>query len=192
MQREASTQDVRMDGTAIRSALKLALYNEGVTAASQIIDNEITVIDFVSRIFQTIVDDSPLSEPVKTLLSKLQIPVIKLALIDFEVFRNAQHLARKLLNGLVDLSMGTASNEEPRFARLAEIVSDIVTGFESELAPLEDPLEKVVALHGAQAEQIRKVEVKFQREAYIEARRLTAKRKVVSGLSRYAAGPTAR
>jgi hypothetical protein len=184
MQRHALSDDTRLDAEAISAALKLALYNAGASDASQIVDNERSVVDFVSRIFQTIFEDGLLSEPVKTLLSKLQVPVIKLALIDFEFFQNASHPARKLLNGLVALGIGITSKDEPLLAHLAAIVSGVIEHFDADIAPLEDAYKQLLRLHEVEAEQIRKIEARFQREARIEARRLAAKRKVIGTLNR--------
>lgn len=185
MQRDALVDDTRINAAAIKTALKLALYNAGSSNASQIVDNEQKVIEFVSRIFQMIFDDSLLSEPVKSLLSKLQVSVIKLALIDFEFLQNAAHPARRLLNGLVDLSAGIANKNEPLFGKLAGIVRGVIDTFETDLAPLEKAFQQLLQLREVEAEEIRKVEGRFQREARIEARRLAAKRKVVGTLNRY-------
>lgn len=190
MQRQAFADDARVDARAIKAELKLALYNAGATNACQIVDNEQKVVDFVDRIFQTIFNDTLLSEPVKDLLSKLQIPVIKLALIDFAFLQDATHPARRLLNGLVALSIGITGKTEPLFLKLADIVRNIVDRFETELAPLEQAHHTLLNLHEVEAEQTAKIEARFQREARIEARRLAAKRKVVSTLNRLV--PTAQ
>jgi hypothetical protein len=183
MQRQALA-DARLDANAIKTALKLALYTAGATNASQIVDNEQQVVDFVDRIFQTIFNDAWLTEPIKDLLSQLQIPVIKLALIDFAFLQDAAHPARRLLNGLVALSVGVTSKTESLFLKLQDIVSTIIDRFETELAPLEAAHQTVLALREMEARQSAKIEARFQREAHIEARRLAAKRKVVSTLNR--------
>jgi hypothetical protein len=118
------------------------------------------------------------------LLSKLQVPVIKLALIDFAFFQNADHPARKLLNGLVDLSVGVAGNTEPLFGKLAAVVKRVIEKFEVDLTPLEQAFKDLLRLREVEGEEIRRIEARFQREARVEARRLAAKRKVVGILNR--------
>ena len=56
------------------------------------------VISLVALLFQLVLDDRNLAEPIKAAISRLQIPVIKIAMQDSHFFAEKNHPARRLLN----------------------------------------------------------------------------------------------
>ena len=64
------------------------------------------VIDMVSMLFDFILDDRNLPDAMKALLSRLQIPMIKLAIVDRAFFGKKNHPARRLLNNLAKAGTG--------------------------------------------------------------------------------------
>ncbi|NMG75487.1 DUF1631 family protein [Aromatoleum diolicum] len=58
------------------------------------------VIDVVATLFDYIFDDSRVPDPMKGLIGRLQIPVLKLAMMDHSFFSNRAHPARRLINAL--------------------------------------------------------------------------------------------
>jgi uncharacterized protein DUF1631 len=56
------------------------------------------LIDVVATLFDYIFNDPRVPEPMKGLIGRLQIPVLKLALIDHGFFSNRSHPARRLIN----------------------------------------------------------------------------------------------
>jgi len=58
------------------------------------------VIDVVATLFDYIFDDSRVPDPMKGLIGRLQIPVLKLAMMDHGFFSNRAHPARRLINAL--------------------------------------------------------------------------------------------
>lgn len=62
------------------------------------IDDE--TIDVISMIFDYILDDKTLPDFVKALIGRLQIPVLKVAIVDRDFFTDKLHPARQLLNEL--------------------------------------------------------------------------------------------
>lgn len=63
-------------------------------------------IDLVGMLFQFIVDDRNLPDAIQVILAKLQIPYLKIALQDKNVFANKKHPARQLLDKLSVSSVG--------------------------------------------------------------------------------------
>lgn len=68
------------------------------------IDNDI--IDIVAMLFDFILDDNNLPSTAKALLLRLQIPMLKVAIIDKDIFSKSQHPARRLLNKMAQAAMG--------------------------------------------------------------------------------------
>ncbi|MEW8294945.1 MAG: DUF1631 domain-containing protein [Candidatus Thiodiazotropha sp.] len=67
-------------------------------------DND--TIDVVSMIFEFILDDYSLPDAMKALISRLQIPMLKVAIIDKTFFSQKVHPARRLLNSLAQAAVG--------------------------------------------------------------------------------------
>ena len=58
------------------------------------------IIDVVATLFDYIFDDSRIPDAMKGLIGRLQIPVLKLAMMDHGFFANRGHPARRLINAL--------------------------------------------------------------------------------------------
>ncbi|MFI0456946.1 MAG: DUF1631 family protein [Candidatus Thiodiazotropha endolucinida] len=67
-------------------------------------DND--TIDVISMIFEFILDDYSLPDAMKALISRLQIPMLKVAIIDKTFFSQKVHPARRLLNSLAQAAVG--------------------------------------------------------------------------------------
>lgn len=72
---------------------------------------DVQTIDLVARLFEFILSDKNIPISVRTLLSYLHAPVLKLAIIDKEYFAQVGHPARILLNSLVDAGIRWVSND---------------------------------------------------------------------------------
>ena len=69
------------------------------------------VISFVSLLFQFVLDDRSLAEPMKAAISRLQIPIIKVAMQDAGFFSEQAHPARRLLNEMTTAALGWIAEE---------------------------------------------------------------------------------
>jgi hypothetical protein len=63
-------------------------------------------INFVGALFQYVLDGDSLAEPLKGLIARLQIPVLKMAMLDNSFSANEEHPARKSLSALVSAGIG--------------------------------------------------------------------------------------
>jgi hypothetical protein len=91
-------------------------------------------IDIVSRLFDAIFNDPELSATVRAELAKLQIPVLKVALVDKSFFSDRRHPARRLLDVLASSGIGRNEKDEPRLVdKVREIVDAVVEGFDTDL-----------------------------------------------------------
>ncbi len=118
-------------GTATSSLLKETLKqtlqtNQHKQAINQ---NDDDMIDVIGMLFDFILDDHNLVDSVKSLLSRLQIPIIKIALQDKSFFRNKNHPARKLLNVLANAGLGVTDNvtakDNPLYLKLESLVTRV-------------------------------------------------------------------
>jgi len=126
----------------LRSLLSDLLRNETQTAAAinQVDDD---VINLVSMMFEFILDDRNLAAPMKALIGRLQIPMVKVAIADKTFFSKGGHPARRLLNEMAMACLGwqESSEENQRkdslFNKMEETVRSILTEFDTDMSIFE-------------------------------------------------------
>lgn len=84
------------------------------------------VINLVAMFFDFVLDDRNLPVPIQALISRLQIPILKIALKDKAFFGHAGHPARKLINTIADASIGWDESEQPKKDKLYTKIFDII------------------------------------------------------------------
>ena len=120
----------------LRSNLKRAVQlGEGDDADRKIGQNDEDAIDVISMLFEFILEDRNLPDAMKALLARLQIPMLKVAILDKTFFSKKQHPARRLLNNLAQAAVGwsesSGRDEGGLYTRIESIVERILTGFEN-------------------------------------------------------------
>ncbi len=85
------------------------------------------IIDVISLLFDFILDDDNLPDEFKILIGRLQIPILKVAVIDDTFFSKGNHPARKLLNEMAHAGVGWSHDTETGKFSLKEKVESIVT-----------------------------------------------------------------
>jgi hypothetical protein len=68
-------------------------------------------LDIVALLFDFILDDRRIPDALKALIGRLQIPVLKAALLDKSIFANKSHPARRLLDTLARAAIGWNADE---------------------------------------------------------------------------------
>lgn len=110
--------------------------NESAAAINQVDDD---VINLVSMMFEFILDDRNLAAPMKALIGRLQIPMVKVAIADKTFFSRGGHPARRLLNEMAMACLGwqESSDENQRkdslFAKMEELVRTILSEFDTDI-----------------------------------------------------------
>jgi hypothetical protein len=84
------------------------------------------VINLVAMFFDFVLDDRNLPVPIQALISRLQIPILKVALKDKTFFGHAGHPARKLINSIADASIGWDESEQLKKDKLYTKIFDII------------------------------------------------------------------
>jgi hypothetical protein len=126
----------------LRNLLSDLLRNETQTAAAinQVDDD---VINLVSMMFEFILDDRNLAAPMKALIGRLQIPMVKVAIADKTFFSKGGHPARRLLNEMAMACLGwqESSEENQRkdslLNKMDETVRAILTDFDTDMSIFE-------------------------------------------------------
>lgn len=102
------------------SALKAAVAGRGGSPVDRL------TIDVVEGVLDYVFEDRYIAEEIKTVLGRLQIPILKAALLDRRVLADAQHPARRLFDTLA--AAGVDLNpERPRDRALVELANNIAS-----------------------------------------------------------------
>ena len=106
------------------------------------------VINLVSMFFDFVLDDRNLPVAIQALISRLQIPILKVALKDKSFFNQANHPARKLINAIADASIGWDESEQLKKDKFYTKVFEIVQTINEKYADNEQIFsEKLTELH---------------------------------------------
>jgi hypothetical protein len=91
------------------------------------------VINLVSMLFEFILDDLTLPDSLKALIARLQIPMLKVAVLDKAFFSRPNHPARKLLNEIAAASLGWEEQNELQrdglYFKIEQIVQRLLNDF---------------------------------------------------------------
>ena len=105
-------------------------------------------IDIVAMLFDYIFEDRHIPPSVKALLGRLQIPTLKVALLDKSFFSSRSHPARRLLDLLAEAALGVDESNAADCAVLGlidGIVRDVLADFDTDLALFETLVARVEA-----------------------------------------------
>lgn len=109
---------------------------------------DIVMFDVVSMMFDFILDDENVPDPMKALIGRLQIPMLKVALIDKTFFSKKSHPARKLLNTLAEAALGWNEGHDDGGAYYGQVeayVRKVLEEFEDSVEVFDTVLEQLQA-----------------------------------------------
>ena len=103
------------------------------------------LINLVAMLFEFILEDYNLASPIQVLISRLQIPILKVVIKDNTFFSTNQHPARKLLNSLAKAGIGWSDNpnatQDALYQKIQDTVNAILNNFDGNVS-LFDSLNK--------------------------------------------------
>lgn len=110
------------------------------------------VINLVSMLFEFILDDRTLPDSLKALIGRMQIPMLKVALLDKTFFSRGSHPARRLLNEIASASLGWAEHNDARrdslYQKIEQVVMRLLNDFVDDPAIFAELLEDFIAFTG--------------------------------------------
>ena len=151
---------------ALNRVLQQRLPNQ-IVSIGQIDDD---AINLVSMLFQFVIEDRNLAAPIKGLIARLQIPILKVAMLDKSFFGKGGHPARKLLNEIANASLGwvpadpNTIERDPFYTKIEALVMRIVDEFSDDISIFQNALEDFIAF----------VEMDRRRASLVEQRTVDA------------------
>lgn len=100
------------------------------------------VIDVVAMLFDFILDDENIPPAMQALIGRLQIPMLKVAMLDKSFFSRKSHPARKLLNVLAEASVGwNGEQDQALYKQVDGVVKRVLVEFENNVALFAELVE---------------------------------------------------
>ncbi|MEP6679493.1 MAG: DUF1631 family protein, partial [Betaproteobacteria bacterium] len=102
---------------------------------------EAMTIEMVAMLFDFIFETRDLPDGIKALLARLQIPVLKAAMLDGAFFARKTHPARLLVNALAAAGLGWSpamGQDDPLYRTLERMVHRIIDGFGDNLGIFDE------------------------------------------------------
>lgn len=148
----------------IRKALTNLLEQENNVSGKQSTLNQVDedLINLVSMLFEFILDDYNLSAPIQVLISRLQIPILKVVIKEKSFFGKSNHPARKFLNALAKAGIGWNDASEKQKDKLYEqihsAVHHVLDHFDGDIQIFEELYQKFSAFISKEEHKARIVE----------------------------------
>ena len=167
----------QIKGELIQQAEKIGGSDHKVTAADE------DTIDLVGMLFEFILQDKNLPAEIQAQLARLQIPYLKVAILDKHLFAKKEHPARRLLDELAQAGVGWSeeSDKDHRlFQRIRQIVESLLKDFDEDTGIFEREYLSFVEFFAglkkrADVAEQRTTETARGREKLHTARKLAAK-----------------
>ncbi|GAB7533573.1 DUF1631 domain-containing protein [Pseudomonas sp. 3A(2025)] len=107
------------------------------------------VINLVAMLFEFILDDRNLPPSLRALIGRLQIPMLKVAVIDKSFFSRGSHPARRLLNEIASAALGWGGRDDYQrdslYLRVEQIVQRLLNDFVDDTAIFSELLADFLA-----------------------------------------------
>ncbi len=142
------------------------------------------LIDVISMLFDYFFDDAELPDPIKVLIGRLQIPILKAAMLDKDFFNQKKHPARRFLDQVSHASLGWTEqqDEAPLVGKIEEIVNFILTEFVDDTAVFQQACDQLDNYLADESQQSKASEDKIVAEEQSREDQIRKARQVSSRL----------
>ena len=150
----ALAEAVRVPGGAT-GALPLNLLPHIRAAVADRIDNptDRIAMDVIALLFDYVFRDPSIADSQRRIFGRLQVPIVKAALLDREFFSDRTHPARRLLDLLAEAAVGATGDDAYRdgFDAVAtRVVDEVCRDFEVDLAVFQKAIGEIQAFLDAE------------------------------------------
>ena len=134
-----------LEASAINNVLRTLQQSPVMQAASPL---DAVLVDAVAMLFDVVFDESTIPDKLKAQIARLQIPVLKAAMLDRDFFLQARHPVRRMLDATATLSVHIPDTEagNARLEAISTIITRVLDTFEKDIAVFEAAADELEAL----------------------------------------------
>ncbi|MCW9014091.1 MAG: DUF1631 domain-containing protein [Gammaproteobacteria bacterium] len=163
--RQSQAEEAQVNAADFKRSLMADMgTRQGGTINKQVNQVDEKTIDFIEMLFEAIAEDGSISEIVTNLLLRLQIPIIKVAMLEQDFFIDGDHPARKVLNLIPQVGKGLAEKTEKLFIKLETIVNTLLEEFDVDIVSFQLAVNELNKLIEKEQEKTQDNEKKTQRQ----------------------------
>ncbi len=142
-----------LDASAIHNVLRSLQHSPLMQSASPL---DAVLIDAVAMLFDVVFDEAAIPDRLKAQIARLQIPVLKAAMLDREFFSQTDHPVRRMLDAIATLSVHLPNNEtgNARLETIAQIVGQVIDDFEQDISVFDTAATELEALRSTLEETL--------------------------------------
>lgn len=140
-----------LEATSIQNVLRSLQQSPVMQSASPL---DAVLVDAVAMLFDVVFDEAAIPDRLKAQIARLQIPVLKAAMLDRNFFSEQNHPVRRMLDAIATLSIHLPENEagNARLDAISDIVSRVLDTFEQDIAIFDSAAAELEAM-GATLEE---------------------------------------
>ena len=145
-------------------------------------------------LFEFILDDRSLPDSLKALIARLQIPMLKVAVLDKTFFSRGSHPARRLLNEIAAAALGWGEHDSNQrdslYQKIEQVVQRLLNDFTDDPAIFSELLADFLAFTGDERRRSELLEQRTRDAEEGSARAEMARREVEQALNERLLGRT--
>lgn len=157
-------------------------------------DADEDVINLIAMVFDCILEDRNVPDSLKALIARLQIPMLKVAVLDKSFFSRSTHPARRLLNEIAAAAMGWGDCDgearDSLYLRIEQVVQRLLNDFVDDPAIFSELLADFLAFTSDERRRSELLEQRLRDAEEGRAKTELARRRVERALNQALLGKT--
>jgi hypothetical protein len=140
-----------LEAASVSNVLRSLQQSPVMQAASPL---DAVLVDAVAMLFDVVFDETAIPDRLKAQIARLQIPVLKAAMLDRNFFSQSNHPVRRMLDAIATLAvhLPDSATGNTRLEAISQVVSRILDSFEQDISVFESAAAELEAL-GTQLEE---------------------------------------
>ncbi|MDZ7593235.1 MAG: DUF1631 domain-containing protein [Thiobacillus sp.] len=140
-----------LEAATIQNVLRSLQQSPVMQSASPL---DAVLVDAVAMLFDVVFDDAAIPDHLKAQIARLQIPVLKAAMLDRNFFSQSNHPVRRMLDAIATLAVHLPDNEagNARLEAISQVVSRVLDSFEKDITVFDSAAAELEAM-GSQLEE---------------------------------------
>lgn len=134
-----------LEAATIQNVLRSLQQSPVMQSASPL---DAVLVDAVAMLFDVVFEESGIPDRLKAQIARLQIPVLKAAMLDRNFFSQSNHPVRRMLDAIATLAVHLPENAagNARLEAISKVVSRVLDEFERDIAVFESAAAELDAM----------------------------------------------
>lgn len=134
-----------LEAASIQNVLRSLQQSPVMQSASPL---DAVLVDAVATLFDVVFDEATIPDRLKAQIARLQIPVLKAAMLDRNFFSQSNHPVRRMLDAIATLAIHLPDNEagNARLEAISQIVSRVLDSFDKDVAIFDSAATELEAM----------------------------------------------